>query len=81
MQEKENRVCLAVLPYIDNSYKSIHNKTKFIECIEQGMIYGEEAFIILAGGNHTTAKIAIIKEMGWILEQESVSRDGFLPIK
>ena len=67
---QETRVCLAVLPYIDNSYKSIHNKTVFIECIEhqRGMIYGDEAFIILAGGNHITSKIDAIKEMEWILE-------------
>ena len=67
---QENRVCLAVLPYIDNSYKSIHNKTVFKKCIElqRGMIYGDEAFIILAGGNHITAKIDTIKEMEWIME-------------
>ena len=70
MQEKETRVCLAVLPYINNSYKSIHNKTAFIEHVEhlRGMIYGDEAFIILKGGSHMTAKVAEIKEMEWILE-------------
>ena len=67
---KETRICLAILPYIDKSYKSIHNKTEFIECIERqrGMIYGDEAFIILAGGNHITVKIDTIKEMEWIIE-------------
>ena len=67
---QETRVCLAVLPYIDNSYKSIHNKTVFKECIERqrGMIHGDEAFIILASGNHITAKIDTIKEMEWIME-------------
>ena len=70
MQDKENRVCLAVLPYINNSYKSIYNKTVFIECVQRqrGMIYGEEAFIVLAGGSHMTIKINTIKEMNWILE-------------
>ena len=67
---QENQVCLAVLPYINNSYKSIHNKTAFIEHIEsqRGMIYGDEAFIILKGGSHMTAKVDKIKEMEWILE-------------
>ena len=70
MQDKEIRVCLAVLPYINNSYKSIYNKTVFIECVQRqrDMIYGEEVFIVLAGGNHTTAKVDAIKEMEWILE-------------
>ena len=70
MQEKENRVCLAVLPYINKSYKSIHNKAAFIECVDlqRGMIYGDEVFIIFAGGNHIIAKIDTIKEMEWILE-------------
>ena len=69
---QETRVCLAVLPYIDNSYKSIHDKTEFKKCLEhqRGMVYGDEAFIILAGGNHTTAKIDTIKEMEWIIETE-----------
>ena len=67
---EENPVCLAVLPYINNSYKSIHNKSVFIEHIEnqRGMIYGDEAFIILKGGIHMTAKVDEIKEMEWILE-------------
>ena len=67
---EENPVCLAVLPYINNSYKSIHNKAAFIEHIEsqRGMIYGDEALIILAGGTHMTAKVDEIKEMEWILE-------------
>ena len=70
MQDKEKRVCLAVIPYINNSYKSIHNKAFFIECLEhqRGMICGDEAFIILAGGKHMTAKVDDIKEMEWILE-------------
>lgn len=72
MHQKENRVCLAVLPYINGSYKSIHNKAVFIEHADRqhGMIYGDESLIILAGGNHMTAKIATIKEMDWILESE-----------
>ena len=67
---QENQVCLAVLPYINNSYKSIHNKTAFIEHMEsqRGMIYRDEAFIILKGGTHMTAKVDEIKEMSWILE-------------
>ena len=70
MQDKEIRVCLAVLPYINNSYKSIYNKTVFIERVQRqrGMIYGNEAFIVLAGGSHMTAKVDAIKEMEWILE-------------
>ena len=67
---QENRVCLAVLPYINNSYKSIHNKSLFIDCLgrQRGMICGNEALIIFAGGSHITAKIDTIKEMEWILE-------------
>lgn len=70
MQNKENQVCLAVLPYINNSYKSIHNKAVYIEHLERhrGIIYGDEAFIILAGGSHMTANVDAIKEMEWILE-------------
>ena len=70
MQDKENQVCLAVLPYINNSYKSIYNKTVFKKYVERqrGLIYGDEAFIILAGGSYMTAKIATITEMDWILE-------------
>ena len=70
MQEKDNQICLAVLPYINSSYKSFHTKTVFIEHIERqrGIIYGNEALIILTGGNHMTAKIDDIKEMEWILE-------------
>ena len=70
MQHKEKRVCLAVLPYINNSYKSIHNKAAFRACVElqRGLIYGDEAFIILSGGHYMTAKIAAAKEMEWILE-------------
>ena len=67
---QETRVCLAILPYIDNSYKSIHNKATFIEHVERqrGMIYGEEVLILLTGGKHMTAKIDAIKEMEWILD-------------
>ena len=70
MQDNENRVCLAILPYINNSYKSIHNKTAFMACLElqRGLIYGDEAFIILSGGHYMTTKIAAVKEMEWILE-------------
>ena len=70
MQDTENRVCLAVLPYINNSYKSIHNKAVFIDHIERqrGLIYGDEAFIILEGGIHMTATVDAIKKMEWILE-------------
>ena len=73
MQDKENRVCLAVLPYINNSYKSIYNKTVFKKYVERqrGLIYGDEAFIILEGGSHTTATVDAIKEMEWILETAS----------
>ena len=69
MQEKENRVCLAVLPYINKSYESIHNKAVFLEQVERqrGMIYGDEVFIILAGGKHMTVKVDAAKEMEWIL--------------
>ena len=70
MQNEEKRVCLAVLPYINNSYKSIHSKVVFIEHVEsqRGMIYGDEAFIVLADGSHMTTKVDAIKEMEWILE-------------
>ena len=70
MQNEKKRVCLAVLPYINNSYKSIHNRAVFIECVEsqRGMIYGDDAFIIFADGSHMTAKVDAIKEMEWILE-------------
>ena len=73
MQDTENRVCLAVLPYINNSYKSIHNKAVFIDQVERqrGIIYGDEAFIILEGGSHMTATVDAIKEMEWILETAS----------
>ena len=70
MQDKENQVCLAVLPYINTSYKSIYNKTVFKKYVgrQRGLIYGDEAFIILADGSYMTAKIATITEMDWILE-------------
>ena len=70
MQDKKHQVCLVVLPYINHSYKSIHNKAVFIECVNRhrSMIYGDEAFIILTGGYHMTARIDAIKEMEWILE-------------
>lgn len=70
MQDKENRVCLAILPYTKNRYKSIHDKTVFIEHLahHRGIIYGDEAFIILTGGGHMTAKVDVIKEMEWVLE-------------
>ena len=69
MQNKEKRVCLAILSYINNSYKSIYNKTVFIECVQhqRGMIYGEDVFIVLEDGSHMTTKIDAIKEMDWIL--------------
>ena len=70
MQNEKKRVCLAVLPYINRSYKSIHNKAVFIEHLEcqRGMIYGDEAFIILSDGSHMIAKVDTIKEMEWILD-------------
>ena len=69
MQEKENRVCLAVLPYINKSYKSIYNKAVFLEQVEhqRSMIYGDKVFILLAGGKCMTVKVDAAKEMEWIL--------------
>ena len=70
MQNGKKRVCLAVLPYINNSYKSIHSKVVFIEHVDRqrGMIYGDEVFVILADGSYITTKVDAIKEMEWILE-------------
>ena len=78
MQTKEKQVTLALVPFIDDRYtigyrlQSFHKKDVFIEYIDrlQGMIYGNEAFVILADGKHMTTTVDAVKEMKWILKSD-----------
>ena len=65
--QKEKKVCLAVIPHRNGSYKNIYNKAAFIKYMERRRGI-EEAFILLAGGSLMSAKVDAIKEMEWILE-------------
>ena len=64
--QKEKKICLAVIPHMNGSYKNIYNKVAFIKYVEhrRGI---DGAFILLAGGSLMPAKVDAIKEMEWIL--------------